>query len=327
MGVRSIPDTGLELKLLSQTGAFPGRESDKIQRKLSVLFWACAFLCVLTYVLISIGGVVRNTGSGLACPDWPLCYGQLVPSELKTSSQVFIEWFHRLVAGVLGVLVVGITFFVFKDSDWRKKFGRTTVILLALLFTQAFLGGLTVLGMLSPHWVVLHLATGLLFFSALLMFLVKIKETIHLITNYKIKSWFKFFAYFTVFLVYCQALLGGVVSSHYAGLACPDFPTCYGKWLPPLFEGPLLFQFLHRTGALLTTIVVVVFSFISLWQSLPSLSRFCMRLVPLFLAFQILIGGSMVFLKLPALLSVLHLALATALLGLLFVTAFEVRHA
>ena len=63
-----------------------------------------------TVILIVLGAVVRSTGSGLACPDWPRCYGLWLPTPdsltglgtvYYTYGQVMLEWTHRLIAGVL----------------------------------------------------------------------------------------------------------------------------------------------------------------------------------------------------------------------------------
>src|SRR4051795_10636605 len=56
-----------------------------------------------TYVLILIGGLVHGTGSSLACPDWPTCYGTMLP---KMEGGVLVEHSHRLAAGVVVILTL-----------------------------------------------------------------------------------------------------------------------------------------------------------------------------------------------------------------------------
>src|SRR5215212_11920442 len=55
---------------------------------------------VATFLLILIGGLVHGTGSSLACPDWPTCYGTFFP---KMEGGVLVEHSHRLAAGTVGI--------------------------------------------------------------------------------------------------------------------------------------------------------------------------------------------------------------------------------
>ena len=65
-----------------------------------------AFTVVATYALIVIGGIVRVTGSGLGCPDWPTCHGQIIPPLEQTA---LIEYTHRFVGALVSPLILATT--------------------------------------------------------------------------------------------------------------------------------------------------------------------------------------------------------------------------
>ena len=65
-------------------------------------------LCIATLILMAIGSATRVMNAGLACPDWPLCYGTLVPRS-QMNLQVFLEWFHRLDAALIGLGAIALT--------------------------------------------------------------------------------------------------------------------------------------------------------------------------------------------------------------------------
>ena len=104
---------------------------------------------------ITLGGVVRATGSGLGCPDWPLCHGRIIP-PLETAT--LIEYSHRLSATVLGVLVLAVVVMAwvyYRSNQWVIV---SAVLGLALVILAGALGGFTVLTELA-WWVrLLHLA-------------------------------------------------------------------------------------------------------------------------------------------------------------------------
>src|SRR2546423_8643559 len=120
---------------------------------------------VLIFLLIVIGSVVRTTGSGLACPEWPLCHGRLIP---PMEPHVLIEWFHRLVALLVSVMLVATAGWVLAVRATRARLGGLALAVVALLALQIVLGGLTVLKLLSPAIVSAHLGVALLLFAALL---------------------------------------------------------------------------------------------------------------------------------------------------------------
>jgi len=282
---------------------------------------------ILTFILIVLGGTVRNFDAGLACPDWPLCHGKIIP---PLDLEVFLEWFHRLVASIVGFITLGICVVALWKKDYRKLFGFLSFIALLLVIFQAILGGMTVLDLLAPGWVSAHLATGLIFLAVLILMHLRFKRwgaglselgKIPRPTN----QLYILIAAITL-LVYLQAVMGGVVSSSGAGLACPDFPTCFGKWIPPF--GPLVsLQFMHRVLALMVFISVSGFLIMTIVTKMDARIRRAANWIFMLTMVQIILGIGNVVFMLPKVLSIAHLAFATVLFALLINLTYKVKHA
>jgi heme A synthase len=184
-----------------------------------MLTWAAV---VAVFLLMSIGNVVSATGSGLACPDWPLCHGSLIP---PLRPDVLIEYSHRLVAALASILIVATIVMAMRRSGQpaTRRMGWTLLVLLA---AQIGLGGITVLLKLPDLISTAHLVNALLIFGGLLV--LAGSERGPATPSPKISRLAR--AGLGVLLV--QLALGGYVRHSGAGLACPDFPLCSGAVLP-----------------------------------------------------------------------------------------------
>lgn len=279
-----------------------------------------AALALAAWALIVIGALVRAHGAGLSCPDWPLCRGQLVPSF---DARIALEWGHRLLAGTLSLGVAALAFAVLRRRELRARFGRALAIVFALLGVQVLLGGLTVLLGLAPWTVTAHLVIGNAFALALAWLARDLLDTARHETRPPAKL-----APGTVrlvgaacALVALQLVLGGLVSSHFAGLACATFPLCNGDSLAPTLQGPVGLHVLHRLNAYG---VAAVFALLA-WQlrGAGRTSRLAwtgLRLVLL----QVAVGAANVLLRLPVEVTALHSALAA---GIILCTGLLARDA
>jgi cytochrome c oxidase assembly protein subunit 15 len=283
-------------------------------------------LTVLTFMLIFLGGLTRAYGAGLACPDWPKCFGQWIP---PMNGLVFLEWFHRLVAAIVSTLFLAITLWVLAVPAFRRRYGPLSVTAVLLIIVQIILGALTVKKLLAPEWVFLHLGTALALYGCLLVTSLQTardaaateagRETGNLQAgDNQAGVWTM--ALISVIAVYGQALLGVAVSSNYAALACPDWPLCNGMLFPPM-GGAVGLQVIHRLGAY--TVAGIILALMVLTKSstdarIRTGSQVAFGLVIL----QIVLGVLNVFLRVPPWLSGLHLATAAALWTALIAVAF-----
>jgi len=278
--------------------------------------------CLLMFGLIVIGSVVRTTGSGLACPDWPLCHGRLIP---PMQFNVLIEWFHRLVALMVGLLLLATAAWTFLRPETRGRLGGLAALAIVLYFTQALLGALTVWKLLDPSVVSGHLAVALLLFSTLLVFSLAARAEAEPgamvdATQARPAGLLPVLSAATA-MVFVQALLGGIVSTHHAALACPDWPTCNGRWFPPM-EGGVALQMMHRFGAYAVTVAMLVMAAVTRGAPDGGIRAGGAMAFGLTLT-QVTLGVFNVFLGAPAWLSAAHLATAAALLALLVTLTFR----
>ena len=126
--------------------------------------WLVLATVVATLILVAIGAIVRTTGSGLGCPDWPLCHGNWYPPLERTA---IIEYSHRTAASVVGVLVVATAAVVFLRHRHDRTLTGLALASLPLLGFQAWLGKITVERELPPMIVTVHLATALVLLAVL----------------------------------------------------------------------------------------------------------------------------------------------------------------
>ncbi|MDJ0601639.1 MAG: heme A synthase [Crocosphaera sp.] len=191
----------------------PSRDRPKVQKWMRLLVWKIA---IATLLLMAVGSATRVMNAGLACPDWPLCYGQLVPTQ-QMNLQVFLEWFHRLDASLIGLstlALVGLSWWFRKELP--KWLPWACLGALGLIVFQGVLGGLTVTQMLRFDIVTAHLGTALLFFATLVIIALCLTPYQGTTTAGKLR-WASLTA---AILVYIQCLLGALVGSRWALHQC-----------------------------------------------------------------------------------------------------------
>ena len=309
---------------------------------------------LLAFGVVALGAYVRLSDAGLGCPDWPGCYGHLIGVPDATHEQAaalkafpdrpvevrkaWKEMAHRYIAGTLGLLILAIVVLAWRHRGHLRQSPALPTLLLAVVGMQAALGMWTVTLLLRPVIVSAHLLGGMTTLALLVWLSLRQLPGRTLVADGGIRR----HAALALIVVIVQIALGGWVSSNYAALACSDFPTCLGHWVPDMdvaqafrlhrelgqtVDGALLsndaltaIHWMHRVGALVVTLVVG--QLVIALSRLPAGRRWA-RLLGACLLLQVGLGIANVLLTLPLPVAVAHNAGAALLLSVML--ALNVR--
>jgi heme A synthase len=271
---------------------------------------------VATYALIVLGGTVRATDSGLACPDWPRCHGQLIP-PLETS--ILIEFSHRLAAASVGLLIVGtavVAWLWYRENRFVLA-GATMAVVLVIV--QALIGYVTVNKELPETIVALHLSIALIILGILITTAVVAvwQERPHRADGVASKGGGTAPGVLALTAVAAAATFGLIIIGSYvansgAALAYTDWPLFDGKFVS---AGGYLanLHYVHRLMAAVVGLLLVALA-VQTWRSerrsvLMSALGFALVLYVV----QVLVGAGNIWLELATSVRIIHLALASAL--------------
>ncbi len=299
----------------------------------------------LSFDLVVFGAFTRLSDSGLGCPDWPGCYGELSPLGARaeiaaeqaerphgpvTHGKAWVEMVHRYWASAVGFLIVVSLVLAWR---WRRELGarawQLALLTLGWVLLQGAFGALTVTMKLFPAIVTLHLLGGLGLLVCLLLQVERLRPR-PLTLSPAVRAGLGL----ALLALLLQVMLGGWVSTNYAVLVCRDFPTCQQSWWPEMdfAAGFTLWRALgqtgdgawlglpaltaihmaHRLGALLLSAVLLGLVW-ALWRRAPGHARALLALLVL----QLLSGVSNVVLGWPLLAALAHTAGAAGLTLLL----------
>lgn len=270
---------------------------------------ATAFVALLvpTFCLIVLGALVRAHEAGLACPDWPLCFGRFVP---EMNLKVGFEWSHRVLAGAISLGFVALATIALRRHDTSPGSRRLVLLAGALLALQVLLGALTVWQLLAAWSVTSHLITGNAFALSLLFIALSLRRGDEVSEGPRAPARLRVWLGVAGVLLLAQLVLGGLVSSRFAGLTCPEWPACNGGVWFPTWRGTVGLHLLHRWNAVLVVGAIAAAAFFGRSESAV---RPATTLAAVLVFAQMGVGIANVLFGIPVEVTGLHSALATAL--------------
>ena len=306
----------------------------------------CLIATLVALCVVVLGAWVRLSHAGLGCPDWPGCYGHLTvgqaldnadqanaafPERPLEADKALKEMIHRYLATGLGLLILAIAAVAWSNRRDPAQPVRLPGFVVLLVVFQGLLGMWTVTLLLKPAIVSAHLVGGLTTLALLWWLALRVDHT----TRSAAERGLRPLALFGLAVLAMQILLGGWVSTNYAALACPDFPTCQRSFWPNMdfkdafvlwrglgidYEGGVLdhparvaIHFVHRIGALVTALVLGFLAWRAIRTGRSSAVRTAGAALAVLLVAQWTVGPLMVLKALPLELATAHNAIAALL--------------
>ncbi len=286
-------------------------------------------LTALTFGLLLVGGLVHNTRSSLACPDWPLCFGTVFP---VMKGGVLVEHSHRIFAFSIGVLSTVLMVLLWRNAEklgdgqlrWLGVAGVLAVCV------QALLGGLTVIFRLPPLVSTAHLATGTATFCLFLYLAVRLtmlSAPPRWMASCAPSPLVARLSLATACFVYVQMLVGALMRHLGAGLACMDLPLCRGALFPAAADPSVQLHMLHRLLGVAVFAATLALAAVVVKQGITGAVRRMALLAPILVLAQIVMGWLSITTFLDVIPVTAHLGVAVLLLGTLWVLHLLTRAA
>jgi cytochrome c oxidase assembly protein subunit 15 len=288
-------------------------------------------LAIMIVGLMALGAGVRTMNAGLSCPDWPLCFGKVIPDF---HVGVWFEFVHRAYAGIVAILFI-VGFVIAHRNPEVPKAVRTAAKWAGVFLTcQIVMGGLTVLLLVKAVVVTAHLLLATLFFGCVLWMYFSVSQKVNTVGGVApetlmptlMPKWIRICGHVFPLLVFLQIAIGGLVASTYAGSVCVDWPLCNGQWVPT-WSGAIGLQIVHRLFAYALAVLFLLAATIG-WRTRVDSSQFVTKILianGCLVLIQIAIGVANLLLFIPPHITVAHQSVAIVILAINLRLLFEVR--
>jgi cytochrome c oxidase assembly protein subunit 15 len=221
------------------------------------LKWLALVTSIGMFLVLLAGALVTKTESGRGCgDDWPLCNGKFIPAYTIES---LIEYSHRAVTGVVGLLVLATFIWVWRKVKHRKDIRFYAASALFFTILQAILGAMAVIWEQSSWVMALHFGFSLLAFSSTLLLVItvwRVHDPAHSsgwgpvnIPGEVVTTAFRNLVWLSTIYSYIVVYIGAFVRHTESGGGCSGWPLCNGQVIPEWTQASII-VFTHRIAAL-----------------------------------------------------------------------------
>lgn len=354
-------------------------EGYDLRLRSSVASWLGALFC-LVLLLMLVGGYVRLTQSGLSLPGWPFVQGRVLPPltdqgwaemwslyqqdmavlQAKKEAGVvglgamghqpvdmgdfqriyLIEWSHRFLAALVGIVGLGCMTVLLRDAGLRRLAGRPITAIVSLIVVQSIIGGILVLTHTSTHWLFIHLGIatailGTILYTLLLMLRGHRRPIPDAVLAQR--RWTRRWVVIALVTVFAQLLLGALVAGSRHNGFSTQWPDMNGQMVPALWQAgqsvawnlldnPYLHQWVHRWFAWIAVFAVAAYSAMAMRSRLGNRARIASRFAFSAMTLQVVLGILNVLHGAALFIAMSHLLVALMVVAGLVVAAFDLRY-